>query len=329
LTKRYRRVSDWAYFFGVAPLSAALPRKLGYSLMRRQARHIGRANSARRQDMTRNISMTLDDEQWSALAKAETAFRTFETVATEDLETFCFPFWNERSIGRYYTFEGFEKIDRARSLRRGALLFTGRLGSLSSALVALAVHGYPCSHVTHDAPPEAPQALDAHPAFCAFESLQRQWMRKRMGRDPLYVDPVQESYLPTSATPAVIEVYRLLARNEIVSMSIDTPPLGIRNGAKVKFLGRECLFPTILVNIAHRSKAPVLPVFALRDPQEFWRQTIVVQEPVQMTGEVEEDLQRCVDSLAEVVLEHPEQWGGWDSLHLLWTESLDLAESAA
>jgi len=325
LTSRYKRLSDWVYFFGVTPALALLPQKLGYALMRRQGRHVCRVNPVHRQDTSRNISLVLDDEQWSPLAKTQVAEETFEVMVAEDLETFYFPFWDENNIGRYYQFEGLEHIDRARRLRRGALLFTGHFGSVCSSLVAMSLRGYTLNHLSRDSRTEA----GVHPAFRAYARMKLAWMKKKTGRDMLFINADQGTYTQFSSASAIMEAYRLLSQNEIVSMAVDVPPQMVKSTAKVEFLGRECLFPTGLINLAHQSKAPVIPFFVVRDKNEMWRQTIVVQEPVTISGNLRLDLQKCVDRLGDMIREHPEQWYTWDSLSHFWADPGPAAESAA
>jgi len=291
--------------------------------MRRQGRHVCRVNRVHREETNRNVSFVLDDEQWSALAKTRAAYKTFEVMVAEDLETFYYPFWNENNISKYYTFEGLEQIDRARRLRRGALLFTGHFGSVCSALVAMSLRGYTLNHLSRDS-----TEAGFHPAFRAYARLKLAWMRRKTGRDMLFINADQGAYTQVSSASAIMEAYRLLSQNEIVSMAIDVPPQMVKSTVRVEFLGRECLFPTGVINLAHQSKAPVIPFFVLRDENEMWRQKIIVQEPVQMSGNVQLDLQRCVDRLGNMIREHPEQWYAWDSLSHFWDASA-LSKSAA
>jgi len=325
LTRRYKRLSDWAYFFGVTPALALLPKKLGYALLRWQGGHIARVNRIHRADTSRNISLVLDDEQWSALAKTQVTDKMFEMTAAEDLETFCFPFWNESKIGRYYSFEGLEHIDRVRRLRRGALMFTGHFGSVSSSLVALSLRGYTLNHLSRDSWKDA----SLHPAFRAHARFKLAWMKKKTGRDVLFIDAGEGTSSPLSSALGVVEAYRLLSQNEIVSMAVDVPAQRSKDTVKVDFLGRQCLFSTGLINLAHQTKSPVIPFFALRDTNEMWRQKVVVQEPITMSGDVRADLQKCVDRLADMIREHPEQWYNWHSLSRFWADSGTANESAA
>jgi lauroyl/myristoyl acyltransferase len=325
LTSRYKRVSDWAYFFGVTPALALLPKKLGYPLMQRQGRHICRVNPIHRQNASRNISLVLDDEQWSALAKTQVVTKTFEVMVAEDLDTFYFPFWNENNIRRCFSFEGLDHIDRARRQRRGVLMFTGHFGSICSSLVALSLRGYTLNHLSRDSRNET----SFHPAFRAYARCKLAWMKRKTGRDMLFIDADQGTYSQLSSASAIIEAYRLLSQNEIVSMAVDVPPQMVKRTAKVEFLGRECLFPTGLISLAYQSKAPVIPYFVLRDKDAMWRQTVLVQEPIPMSGNVKVDLQKCVDRLGDMIREHPEQWYTWDSLSLFWADPGTADASAA
>ncbi len=292
--------------------------------MRRQGRHICRVNTVHRQDASRNISLVLDDERWSALAKTQVVGKTFEIMVAEDLDTFYFPFWTEGNIGKYFSFEGLEHIDRARRLRRGALMFTGHFGAVCSSLVALSLRGYTLNQLSRDSRSEA----SFPPAFRAYARLKLAWMRRKTGREMLFIKADQGTFSPLSSASAIVEAYRLLSQNEIVSMAVDVPPQMVKSTAKVEFLGRECLFPTGLINLAHQSKAPVIPFFVLRDKDQMWRQKVVVQEPITMSGNVKADLQKCVDRLGDMIREHPEHWYAWDSLSLFWADP-GRAESAA
>jgi hypothetical protein len=186
------------------------------------------------------------------------------------------------------------------------------VGSLSSALVALGVRGYQCNHLSRD---WFRGEGNLHPACLAHRRFKLKWMKKRIGRDPIYMDPDPE------ATPSpIVEANRFLTQNEIVSIPLDVPPEGAEETAKIEFLGRQCLFSTSLVRIAYESKAPVLPLFTLRSPKELWSQRVVVDDPITMTGRVEEDLQNCCDRLADMVLVHPDQWHNWDKLNAFWTD---------
>jgi len=309
LTKRYKRLSDWFYFFGVLPALAALPRRIGYNLAIKQGRHIFDSNEELRKEITRNLSFVLDDTHWSAFRKAEVARKVFETATAEDLDAFYLPFWNSANLRFNCRVEGVRLLEQARSEGRGVLLFTGHFGSPDSAVTALSLKGYKIHHFA----PERNEQTPPGSAYLAFERLRRKWMIKSGAQ--IFPLATGEN---TSSGASITDACRLLNQGEIVSMIFDIPPEGIKNRARVDFLGRSCLFPASLVTLAHVSKSPILPFFSLRDKKRIWRQRVIIQKPISMTGQPEADLQQCADRLGEMILHHPEQWLGWESLRDFW-----------
>jgi len=309
LTTRYKRLSDWFYFFGVLPVLAAFPRRIGYGLAIKQGRHCFDVNEGIGDEVTRNISLVLDDFHWSALKKTEAARRVFEAQAAQDLDTFYLPFWKPANIRFNCRIEGIRLLDQARKEKRGVLLFTGNFGSPGCAVAALGLKGYKLHHFVpvhyEDAQPSS--------AYLAFEKLRKKWMTK--GGAQVYELDLEN---PTNANASIADACRLLSQGEIVSMSLDLPPTGIKNRATVKFLGRDCLFAASLITLAHVAKAPVVPFFSVREKSKIWRQRVVIQKPVPMTGQPDADLQSCVDRLAEIILQHPDQWLGWEFLRSFW-----------
>jgi KDO2-lipid IV(A) lauroyltransferase len=310
LTKRYKRLPDWLYFFGALPLLSVLPRGIGYRLTQQLGRHFFRVHQANQRATWSNISLVLDDGIWSPSAKAEAAHRSFEVMAAGDLDAFYFSRWTPRSLPEFYSFQGLEQIDRAHAEGRGVVLFTGHFSSLCSALVAFALKGYPLNHLTPGFRHEDP----SHPAFRAHARFKLRRMRRQIGRDLIHLDSDSGARTPLSAAQASFEALRLLGENELVSMAIDVPPQLTCGTAKVNFLGRPCRFEGGVVSLALQSEAAVLPYFVLRDRDRPWRQRLTVQPPVRLSGSLRTDLQRCVDRLEEMILAHPEQWRRWDSL---------------
>ncbi len=309
LTTRYKRLSDWLYFFGVLPALAAFPRRIGYGLAIKQGRHFFNVNEELGSEVTRNISLVLDDRHWSAFRKTEAARRVFETQAARDLDTFYLPFWKPGNIRFNCRIEGVRLLDQARKEKRGVLLFTGNFGSPGCAVAALSLKGYKLHHFITAYDEQIPPGS----AFLAFEKLRKKWMTKCGAQ--VYQLALEN---PTSANASIADVCRLLGQGEIVSMTLDVPPGGVKNRATVNFLGRNCLFAASLISLAHVSKSPVLPFFSVRDKAKIWRQRVILQKPVPMTGEPHVDLQSCADQLGDIILQHPDQWLGWETLPGFW-----------
>jgi lauroyl/myristoyl acyltransferase len=238
------------------------------------------------------------------------AEKSLEIKVCEDLDTFYFPFLNEGNVDRYFAFSNLHFLDDALKQGKGALLFTGHFGSVCAPLVVLALKGYASYHLSRDSRFE--RGLNT--AFRAHARLKTSFMSRKMGRELLYIKTDQQSYRQVSAAEATLLSYRLLSQNQTVSMAIDIPP-GMAKGAEVvRFLGEDSLFPTGIVALAQKSGAPVIPFFVARDREDRSKQRLVLQEPVQISGDSRADLQRIVDRLSACIEQDPEQWFSWDCL---------------
>ena len=101
-----------------------------------------------------------------------------------------------------------------------------------------------------------------------------------------------------------------------MTMPIDVPPNLAHNTERVRFLDRPCRFPSGLVRFSYLNQSPIVPYFILRDERDWHRQKLIVQAPVETSGELSIDLQRCVDRLDALVRRHPAHWFPWDSWSL-------------
>jgi len=300
------------YFFAVLPAVAILPPRVKRSVVCRLGKHLYEANGFHREATRVSLTEVLSNRGYSTQQITDQTVGTFETLVAEDMDAYCFPFWNSRNIGQYYEFEGLDHLDMALKRRKGALLFTGHVGRPCASLVALGLSGYPVTHLSRDSRRE--KSLPA--PFRTYARFKLKWMKKGSGRELAFID--QDDYAQSSIA-ASLRVCQLLSKNEVVSMAIDVPPPLVKSTETCWFLNRQCRFPTGLVQLAYQTGAPVLPFFALGDDESRTGQKLIVQEEVKLCGDVGQDLQQCVDRLSQVILESPEQWLSWDSFRSFWS----------
>ncbi len=310
MEKRYRYVPDWAYYFGVMPVLAALPRHAGYRLARAQGNRVSRSNPAHLDEAVRMLRGTAQAVGIAPGREEQIALQVFETLAYEDLDTYYFPFWNSGNIRDYFDFQGLEHLDRALAGKRGVLLYTAHFGSVCAPVVALSLAGYSLNQLSRDSRGEE----NFIPAYRKYARLKIGWMTRRMSGQFLLIESNRGVYSSASSAAASLRAYQLLRTNQIVSMAIDVPPALVQAAAPVTFLGRACRFPTGLISLAHSSGAPVLPFFCRRDPAAPERQTLSVGEPLQITGDVCTDLAGAVGFFEQALRRDPGQWLCWDSL---------------
>ncbi|MFQ5741072.1 MAG: lysophospholipid acyltransferase family protein [Acidobacteriota bacterium] len=307
---RFRRLPDRFYFSGLLPALSLLPRRQGYFMARMLGRHFSRTHPIARERIVRSLCQAIGSKP-PGFENCEVIARDFfENLSCEDLDAFYYPFWKEGNLHDYFAFEGLENLDRAEREGRGALLLTGHVGAVCAALVALGLKGYRVTHLAREYAGE--RSLPA--PFRAYALKKVTWIESKIGRPLIYADARDRS----GSSEAVLRIYQALLDNQMVSMAIDVHPEWVQDTATVTFLGRRARFATNLVRLAHRCQAPVIPYFIIRDRRDWWRHRLWVAPPLELTGNLDQDLQTCIDQLAETIRRHPEQWFSWDSLSHFW-----------
>jgi lauroyl/myristoyl acyltransferase len=97
-----------------------------------------------------------------------------------------------------------------------------------------------------------------------------------------------------------------LRRGEVVAVQGDRA-LGSRGDALIPFLGRPAPFPLGPFLLGGAVRVPLVPAFCLLDAD--YRYVVKVTAPITVTrGQEEEAARAWVDTLADVVRQHPTQW---------------------
>jgi phosphatidylinositol dimannoside acyltransferase len=194
---------------------------------------------------------------------------------------------------------------RARSLRRGAILVTAHLGAFEIGMFALRRHE-PKVHV-----------IFRRDSLKAFDDVRRQ-LRERFQVAEAPVD---------DGLPVWMGLRDALERDEVVLMQGDRALPGQR-GIPVPFMGGHLLMPTGPVKLALATGAPIVPIFAPRDPDG--RVRIHLHDPIPIesgdgsVGEIERVLRRLAAAMESEIRAHPQQWL---VVHRAWCE--DAEESAS
>ncbi len=304
MERRFRHLPDRLYFFGLLAGLAALPRRPAYRLARRLGRRLERIHPQTREAILGNLRLMPGDE--AALDPGSVVQSYFEHVACEDLDAYYYPFWNLRNLGAYFDLAGLAHLDEALSQGRGGILLTGHLGTVCAGMVALGVLGYPVRHVARDYGSDT--AIE--PAFRQFALLKLRWMESKMGRPLIYAHRGDNPNLAS----AVLEIKRALSANQLVSMALDVDPAWVNDSVPVRFLGRDCRLTSSLVRLAHECRSPIIPYFNIRQPESGFRHQLKVGPGLELSGRVDQDVQRCAQRLEAVIQQDPAQWFSWDSL---------------
>lgn len=191
------------------------------------------------------------------------------------------PWLNKDNLDQHFDFYNTELFDEALARGKGVLLLTLHLGNGDLGCSALSVRGYPMVMVSK---------------FFKAKWLNDLWfgMRERVGTK--FVPPRNSSYA----------LLKGLKSKQAVVIPLDQftgPPIGVRT----TFFGRETGTAAGLAVMAERSKAPVISVYAWRQPNgrhgiQFVREVPAGDAPP------EQVTQRFNDELESFVRLHPEQW---------------------
>lgn len=305
--KRLKRLPDGFYYSVLLPLLALLPARAGYAAARRLGSLVARNFPAHRRLLMEKLRTHLPAEVLDGTSVAAVADEFYRILVAEDFDAFHYPKWNAQTIHSVFSFEGLDILDSQQHRGEGAVLVSGHVGGVSSALVALGVMGYPLTHVAREYPEE--KSLPG--PFYRYAMHKVALMEEKLGRPLIYAGAPDN---PEGRAAAVLQAGRTLKQGGMVSMAMDVPPFRVTQVSEATFLGSRCRFPLNFVRLASDSGVPLIPFFTWRESQRWWRQVLAVQSPIQPSGDLDADLQACVSRLEEVILAHPENWFSWDSI---------------
>ncbi|MEM1355740.1 MAG: hypothetical protein AAGH88_12765 [Planctomycetota bacterium] len=205
----------------------------------------------------------------------------------------------EALLARAVTIEGKSHYRQARSLGKGAVIATAHLGSFEVGLAVTA----DMERATH--------VVFATDPFPRFDQL-RTSLREKLGVQEARADQGWAMWG---------DLRDALARDEVVVMQADRVMPG-QKGMSVPLLGAPAELPTGPVRLAQLTGSPILPVFAVREPDGHTIR-IMIEKPIMVpdTGDPRQDQSAAIVALSEaigrVVGRYPDQWL---MLHRVWVE---------
>lgn len=304
MIQKYKSLSDWVYYFGQLPLLSLLPRAVAFRIVSRYSDYLCNLQETRRETILSNLRKVFPEASESHLQWV--LKENYRTQAWEELETYFFPRWHPENVDRHFDFQGLQELQSLRTSRSGLVLFTGHIGSFTSAVGALGLKGVPLNYFAQD----SPEQKAFHPAYRRYARMKIRWMEKMSQREFMLfkMNKGEESLAETS-----LRVLAKLRREELISLAIDVPPVHFSQVEEAEFLGLPCRFPIGFIHLVHQVQCPLVPFFTLQ-VGESRRSQISFEEEIELSGDPHTDLQKCLDSLSGVIRSHPGQWFYWDSL---------------
>ncbi|OGW96261.1 MAG: hypothetical protein A2Z81_05600 [Omnitrophica WOR_2 bacterium GWA2_45_18] len=201
-----------------------------------------------------------------------------------------------RMIKERVEFEGKEHLDRAFEQGRGVIAVSAHFGSFPLMLLRCAQEGYKTNAIIRPARDEVVEKYFLE-------------MRTKLGLNTVY------SHQPKQCVDTSI---RVLRDNELLFIPLDQN-FGRGGGVFVDFFGQKAATATGPVIFARRTKAPLIPMFIVRQKND--RHKIIVEPPIELEerGNDKETILVNTEKITRIieryVRTYPEEWG-W--MHRRW-----------
>jgi len=278
----------WLEWLGVEGLSLAvaiLPRQGGLALGRLLGLFFYYLCPRLRRVALSNLDIAFPSTSGSR-EKRRIARRSFFHFGSVMMDILCGRRVEWEAIQRMVEYQGLENLERAYRKGRGVLLFTGHFGHWELMGVAQGYLGFPLKVLSR--PLDNPY-------------LERMLLsyRCKLSNKVIY------------KREAVKGILGALRKKEGVAVLIDQNTLP-QEGVFVRFFGRWASTTSLLASLALRTRAPIIPAFALplRDGRYrfIYEEEIEPEEFADRSEAIVNLTQRCTDVIEGYIRRYPEYW---------------------
>lgn len=305
--KLLRNVEGMAYWVAVAPALARLPAAMGYRTACWRGDLLFRCQAGKRTELARNVRLVLGNELSPAAAQqvVQDWFRLLScsTVDVKRLRR------GARPLRRLVEIRGREHLEAALAAGKGAILCSAHFGSHASGLSVLHASGFPVTHIgrwDHN------YKYTFHNYTVGLSAAER-WFWELVYARPVLRYRQRPNIEPWPGRPQVAALAAAALRaNEVVSISIDAPPLDNERAraVDVPFLGRRARLLPGVVTLAQLTGAPVLMGFLYRGA-DYRHQVWEISAPVPLEGTTATAFGRCVAEVSTAIRRSPAHWNFW------------------
>jgi lauroyl/myristoyl acyltransferase len=302
-----------AYWVAVAPALARLPAALGYRTACWRGDLLFRCQAGKRSELARNVRLVLGNDLSPAAAQRVVRdwFRltSCSTVDVKRLRR------GARPLQRLVEIRGREHLEAALAAGKGAILCSAHFGSYASGLSVLHASGFPVTHIgrwDHNYNYDYRVTYNRRVGVSSAE----RWFWERVYARPVLRHRQRPNIEPWPGRPQVAMLAAAALRaNEVVSISIDAPPLDNERAraVDVPFLGRRAQLVPGVVTLARLTGAPVLMGFLYRGA-DYRHQVWEISAPVPLEGETATAFGRCVADVSAAIRRSPDHWNLWHTV---------------
>lgn len=289
--RRLRFKIEYLAFRLISAIAAVLPRRLALGLGGILGRFCGRLFSSRRKLSTRNMQLAMPEMTPKQVASEIGAMFTHLGILAMDILRQK-RFYDEPDLSRYFEFENLESLQQAHAEGKGVLLLTGHFGNWEAGSCFLPRLGFPTAFIAKQM---------KNPRMNAFIKATREQGGSEM----------------IDARHGARRILKALREQKVVCVLLDQHH---RDGIVVDFFGRPAQTSTMLVQLAMKTGASVVPAFTLRTDDDRYRTSF--GQPIHFSSSSDDALlkertQLCNDIIEDAVRSKPSQWF-W--LHDRWRD---------
>ena len=297
-----RHAEGVVYWGAAAPVLGRLPAALGYRIACWRADWLSRRHVAKRTELERNLRQVLGTEL-SPAAVQEVTRDWFRLASCEAVDVMRLRN-RARPLRRLVRIQGREHLEAALALGRGAILCCAHFGSYDSGNSVLHASGFPVTTI----------GRWQHNYTASISSAERRFW------DLVYARPVRRQRQRPNIEPwpgrfeVAARAAIALRANEVVTISIDAPPLDSDHArtVEVPFLGRQATLLPGVVTLAQLTGAPVLMSFLCRCA-DYRHQVLEISAPLPVAGEKTAAFRRCTEEVSAAIRRSPAHWRYWAS----------------
>jgi lauroyl/myristoyl acyltransferase len=313
--KLLRSVEGAVYWAVVAPALARMPATLGYRIACWRGDCLFVCQAGKRSELARNVSLVLGNElsQAATLQVVREWFRLLscDVVDVKRLRR------GARPLRRLVEIRGQEHLEAALAAGKGAILCSGHFGSHASGLSVLHASGFPITHIGRWDHNYNYDYRVNYNRKVGVSSAER-WFWERAYARPVLRYRQRPNIEPWPGRPQVaVLAAAALRANEVVSISIDAPPLDNERARAVDspFLGHRAQLLPGVVTLAQLTGAPVLMGFLYRRG-DYRHQVWEISAPVPLHGETATAFRRCATEVSAAIRRSPAHWSLWHTVDL-------------
>ena len=246
-------------------------------------------------NLTATYHASLTDEEKEGIAR-----ESFDTMLRGFIETFyCVHFYRTK-FDPWVTLEGKEHLDQALTQGKGAIAISAHLGTFTLIGAKLSASGFHLTWILGGQP---------HPRLA---QLWRE-MGERVGAGFIVIDSLFTFHKA---------ILRVLRKGRVMGFICDENQK--QGGVPVEFLGRIMALPVGPAVYHLKTKAPILPVFIIR--QKTGGHKVIISPPLEfvLSGDEEQDIFAITSQIARVmesyIKKYPGQWS-WISKRRIRTRT--------